>query len=74
MSKGQQVEIYTEVSDGQGDVKSAWIPGTVAEVVEVQPGFKAHGCSSGVIVNASDCAYKDKNIFVSDDMVSTVLR
>lgn len=74
MSKGQQVEIYTEVSDGQGDVTSAWIPGTVTGFVEVQQGFKAHGCSNGVVVNAPDCAYKDKNIFVSDDLVSTVLR
>lgn len=72
MSK--HVQIFTEVSDGQSDVTHAWIDGTVVNEVMVQPGMKAHGNSAGIIVNAPGAAYKDKNIFVSDDLISTVIR
>lgn len=71
---GKKVLVFTEVSDGQGDVKTAWMPGTVVTAVSVQPGFKAHGCESGTIVNVPGCAYKDKNIFVPDSLKSVVLR
>ncbi len=71
---GKEVNIFTEVSDGQGDVTTAWMPGTVVTKVSVQPSFKAHGCESGTIVNVPGCAYKDKNVFVSDSLRSVTLR
>lgn len=74
MKQGDKVKVFTEVSDGQGDVTTAWIDGVVADNVTVQPGMKAHGNSSGIIVNAPGCAYKNKRIFVSDDLISTVVQ
>lgn len=70
----KHVQIYTEVSDGQGDVVHAWTDGTIVSEIMVQPGMKSHGNSAGIIVNAPGAAYKNKNIFVADDLISTVIR
>lgn len=72
MSK--KAQIYTQVSDGQGDVVDAWIDGEIVGEASVQPGMKAHGNSAGIIVKAPGCAFKDKHIFVEDALVGTVVR
>ena len=72
MSKN--VKIFTEVSDGAGDVESAWIDGTVVGEYSVSSSMRhSTGERPGIIVHAPRCAYKDKYIRVSDDLISTVI-
>lgn len=73
LKPGDTVKIFTEIGDGNGDVTTAWISGTVVSAVTVAPGFKAHGNRPGFVINAPGCAYKDKNLFVADSEVDTVI-
>jgi len=70
---GAEVKILTEVSDGQGDAQSKWIDGTVVNRTDVPMGMRAYGNRPGIIVHAPECAYKDKYIVVSDDMIGWVI-
>lgn len=71
---GKNVKIFTEVGDGAGDVKSAWIDGTVVAETTVQMGMKAHDNQAGIVVNAPESCYKDKNILVANDLINAVIR
>lgn len=73
MSK--KVQIYTQVSDGQGDVVDAWIDGEIVGEASVSASLKAAtGQRPGIVVKVPKCAFKDKHIFVEDALVGTVVR
>jgi|LakMenE18May11ns_1017448.scaffolds.fasta_scaffold9952673_3 hypothetical protein len=46
-----------EVLHSAGDNAPAWMPATVVNLVDVQPGFKAHGQQSGNIVKLDSGKY-----------------
>ena len=61
-SKGRKMKQFSintkvEVLHSAGDNAPAWTPGTVVNLVEVQPGFKAHGHQPGNIVKLDGDKY-----------------
>ena len=75
LAKGTRVEVFTEVSDGQDDVMSAWTPGTVVGEYTVSASIQhSTGQRPGIIVNVPESASRNKNIRIEDGMVDTVVR
>lgn len=72
---GKRVEVLTEVSDGAGDVKKEWTPGTVTGEYTV-PDMQRHttGQRPGIVVHVPGAAYKNKHINIEDGLIDSTVR
>ena len=64
--KSFNIGAKVEVLHSAGDNAAEWTPATVVNAVDVQPGFKAHGCQGGNVVKIDGVAGTRSYVFVTE--------